>query len=239
MMEKLNNKIVFITGGSSGYGKATAKALCEAGATVIIAARGIEALENAKKEIGCADIIVMDVTKYSDWEKAAEFVKEKYGKIDILINNAGGGVAIKDTVDQEVADIDKTILLNLNSAIYGSKIFGEMMKERKEGTIINFSSVCAKEAWDGWTVYAASKWGVLGFSKGLYVEMRPHNVRVSCVVPAAASTGFQKKSGIDDITAKLQVEDIAQTVLYICSLPQHAVVEEVTVWGIDQEVNPL
>ncbi len=238
-MGKLDGKVVFITGGSSGYGKATAKALCGAGATVIIAARSTDTLVQTKAEIGCADIVTMDVTKYADWEKAAEFVKSKYGTIDILINNAGGGVAIKDTVDQKVEDIDKTITLNLNSAIYGSKIFGAMMKEKNEGTIINFASVCAKEAWDGWTVYAASKWGVLGFSKGLYVEMRPHNVRVSCVIPASASTGFQKSSGIDEVTRKLQVEDIAETVLYICELPQHAVVEEVTVWGIDQEVNPL
>ncbi len=238
-MKKLDGKVVFITGGSSGYGKATAKALCDAGATVILAARHENTLIEAQQETGCADYIVMDVTKYSDWEKAAQFVKDKYKNIDILINNAGGGVAIKDTVDQNVDDIDKTIMLNLNSTIYGSKIFGTMMKERREGTIINFSSVCAKEAWDGWTVYAASKWGVLGFSKGLYVEMRPYNVRVSCVIPASASTGFQKNSGIDEVVRKLQVEDIAETVLYICSLPQHAVVEEVTVWGIDQEVNPL
>ena len=113
------------------------------------------------------------------------------------------------------------------------------MKDNHEGTIINISSVCAKEAWDGWTVYAASKWGVLGFSKGLYVEMRPHNVRVTCVIPAAASTGFQQNSGIDEITASLKPEDIAQTILYVCTLPQRAVVEEVTVWGIEQEVNPL
>lgn len=238
-MGKLTGKVAFITGGSSGYGKATAKALCDSGATVIIAARSTDVLEQTKAEIGCADIVTMDVTKYSDWEKAAEFVKTKYGPIDILINNAGGGVAIKDTVDQNVEDIDKTITLNLNSAIYGSKIFGAVMKEKKEGTIINFASVCAKEAWDGWTVYAASKWGVLGFSKGLYVEMRPYNVRVSCVIPASASTGFQKSSGIDEVKRKLRVEDIAETVKYICELPQHAVVEEVTVWGIDQEVNPL
>mgnify|MGYP004468970617 CR=1 FL=1 len=238
-MENLNGKIVFITGGSSGYGKATAKALANAGACVIIAARNKDKLSIAKNETGCDDIFAMDVTNYSDWEKAEEYIRNKYGRIDILINNAGGGVAIKDTVDQSAEDIDAAIRLNLNSVIYGSQIFGRKMKKQKNGTIINFSSVCAKEAWQGWSVYAASKWGVLGFSKGLYVEMRPYNVRVSCIVPAAASTGFQKSSGIGEIEAQLKTEDIAETVLYICSLPQHAVVEEVTVWGIDQEVNPL
>lgn len=238
-MSNLKDKVVFLTGGSSGYGKATAKALTEAGAKVIIAARNRENLLTAKDEIGCADAIVMDVTSFADWEMAKAYVLDNYGGIDILINNAGGGVAIKDTVDQKVEDIDRAIALNLNSAIYGSKVFGEIMKNNRRGTIINFASVCAKEAWAGWTVYAASKWGVLGFSKGLYVEMRPYNVRVSCVIPAAASTGFQRGAGIGEVDNLLQPEDIAETVRYICALPDHAVVEEVTVWGIDQEVNPL
>lgn len=238
-MSNLKDKVVFLTGGSSGYGKATAKALTEAGARVVIAARNEKNLAAAKEEIGCDGMLAMDVTSFSDWEKAKKYMMDNYGGIDILINNAGGGVAIKDTVDQEVSDIDRTITLNLNSAIYGSKVFGDIMKSNRRGTIINFSSVCAKEAWAGWTVYAASKWGVLGFSKGLYVEMRPYNVRVSCVIPAAASTGFQRNAGIGDVDNLLQPEDIASTVLYICSLPDHAVVEEVTVWGIDQEVNPL
>ena len=238
-MNKLDGKVVFVTGGSSGYGKATAALLTKLGATVIIAARNEEKLAAVKEEIGCADYFKMDVTNYSDWLEAKKYIIEKYNSIDILINNAGGGVSIVDTVDQKVEDIDYALDLNLKSAIYGSKAFGEVMKNNKKGTIINFSSVCAKEAWNGWTVYAATKWGVLGFSKGLYVEMRPYNVRVSCVVPAAASTGFQKSSGIGEVDCMLKAEDIAETVAYICTLPDHAVVEEVTVWGIDQEVNPL
>lgn len=238
-MNNLQNKVVFITGGSSGYGKATAKALTEAGAKVVIAARNQKNLADAMAEIGCDAMLAMDVTKYSDWEMAKKYMLDNYGGIDILINNAGGGVAIKDTVDQSVEDIDRTITLNLNSAIYGAKAFGDIMKEKRGGTIINLSSVCAKEAWQGWTVYAASKWGVLGFSKGLYVEMRPYNVRVTCVIPAAASTGFQRNAGIGEVDNLLTPNDIAQTILYVCSLPAHAVVEEVTVWGIDQEVNPL
>jgi NADP-dependent 3-hydroxy acid dehydrogenase YdfG len=130
-------------------------------------------------------------------------------------------------------------MLNLNSVIYGSKIFGNMMKSQKSGTIINFGSVCAKEAWPEWTVYAAAKWGVLGFSKGLYTELQPYNVRVTCVNPGASSTGFQKYAGIDEITQKLRPEDVARVVVETCKLPHHVVVEEVTVWGIDQVVIPL
>ena len=114
-----------------------------------------------------------------------------------------------------------------------------MMKEQKCGTMINISSVCARQCWPTWSVYAAAKAGVLNFSKGMYLEMQPYNVRVTCVVPSSASTGFQSACGIGETTDKLLPEDIAETVLYIANLPQRAVVEDVTVWGIDKQVNPL
>ena len=69
--------------------------------------------------------------------------------------------------------------------------------------------------------------------------MKPHNVRVSCVIPSSASTGFQKASGIGAVTDLLTADDIAQTILYVCNLPQHAVVEDVTVFGIDKDICPL
>lgn len=235
----LENKTVFITGGTSGYGKAAAKMLTEHGASVIIAARNESALIAAKEDGICADFIKMDVTVPSDWERACGYITDKYKKIDILINNAGSGVSIVDTVDQKIEDIDKTIMLNLNSVIYGSKIFGRVMKEQKDGLIINMSSVCAKEAWPSWSVYAAAKWGVLGFSKGLYVELQPFGVRVTCMIPAAASTCFNKNSGIPDAEHLLTAEDIAQAITDICLMPKHVCVEEMTVWGTDQVVNPL
>ena len=121
----------------------------------------------------------------------------------------------------------------------GMLLFCEMMKEQREGTIINVSSVCARQCWPTWSVYAAAKAGVLNFSKGMYLEMQPYNVRVSCVIPSSASTGFQSACGIMETMDKLLPEDIAQTVLYVANLPQRAVVEDVTVWGIDKQVNPL
>ena len=233
------NKIVFITGASSGYGKATAKAFKENGYTVIMAARNLEKLNAAKAEVGGDLAISMDVTKPEDWDRAVEIIKEKYGKVDILVNNAGGGVTIKEVSEFTIEEIDATIKLNLNSVIYGCRAFADMMKEQREGTMINISSVCARQCWPTWSVYAAAKAGVLNFSKGMYLEMQPYNVRVSCVVPSSASTGFQSACGIGNTTDKLLPEDIAETVLYIANLPGRAVVEDVTVWGIDKEINPL
>ena len=115
-----------------------------------------------------------------------------------------------------------------------------MMKANKSGTIINVSSVCAKEAWAGFSVYAAAKWGVLGFSKGLYVELRPYNVRVTCMVPASANTGFQRNANVPESGPMLlKPHDIAEAIVFTCKLSDKAVDEEMTVWGIDQEVNPL
>jgi NADP-dependent 3-hydroxy acid dehydrogenase YdfG len=233
------NRIVLITGASSGYGKATAKAFKNNGDTVIMTARNWEKLNAACWEVGGDFAFCMDVTKPEDWELAVHTIQEKYGRLDILVNNAGGGVTIKEVSAFTADEIDATIKLNLNSVIYGCRAFADMMKAQKGGTMINISSVCARQCWPTWSVYAAAKAGVLNFSKGMYLEMQPYNVRVSCVVPSSASTGFQQACGIGETTDQLLPEDIAETVAYIANLPQRAVVEDVTVWGIDKQVNPL
>lgn len=238
-MSELVGKVVLITGGSEGFGKATAKLFTEEGAIVIIAARNEEKLRAIQNEIDCDDVFKMDVTCPGQWNDCKNFIMKKHGRLDILLNIAGGGISIKETINQTVEAIDQIIMLNLNSVIYGSQVFGKIMKEQGSGTIINFSSVCAKEAWPEWTVYAAAKWGVLGFSKGLYVELQPFNVRVTCLIPAGAATRFQQNAGIDTMNLKLQASDIAEVVADICKLPSHVVVEEMTVWGIDQVINPL
>ena len=233
------NRIVLITGASSGYGKAMAKAFKDNGDTVIMTARNAERLEAARQEVKGDLAIPMDVTVPADWDMTLQTVTERYGRLDILINNAGGGITIKEVREFTAEEIDETIKLNLNSVIYGCRTFAEMMKTQKCGTMINISSVCARQCWPCWSVYAAAKAGILNFSKGMYLEMQPYNVRVTCVVPGSASTGFQSACGIGETTDLLLPEDIAQTVLYVANLPQRAVVEDVTVWGIDKQVNPL
>lgn len=233
------NRTVLITGASSGYGKACAKAFKDNGDTVIITARNEERLIAACKEVNADSAVAADATNPRDWEKLKDFISEKYGKLDVLVNNAGGGVAIKEVAKQTIDEIDAVIRLNLNSVIYGCREFADMMKSQKSGTMINISSVCARECWPEWSAYAAAKAGVLNFSKGMYLEMQPYNVRVSCVIPSSASTGFQRACGIGETSDLLLPEDIAETVLFVANLPSRAVVEDVTVWGIDKQVNPL
>lgn len=233
------SRIVVITGASSGFGLATAKAFIKNGDTVVMTSNNEAQLVAACEKIGGAMTVVMDVTVPADWERLRKAVIETYGKIDILINNAGAGLSIKEVSDQTIEEIDSIIKLNLTSVIYGCREFGNQFKAQKTGTIINLASICARQCWPTWTTYAAAKAGVLNFSKGFYLEMKPHNVRVSCVIPSSASTGFQKASGIGAVTDLLTTDDIAQTILYVCNLPQHAVVEDVTVFGIDKDICPL
>ena len=233
------NKIVVITGATGGFGLATAKKFKEQGDTVIIASRNEEKVRGTVSEYGFAEGFVLDVTDYAGWQKLKDRVAKTYGRIDVLVNNAGCGVKIADTTDQTQEEIDRAVAVNLNSVIYGSSVFGEMMKKQNDGIIINLSSVCARHCWGGWSVYAAAKAGVLNFTKGLYVELQPYGVRATCIIPAAASTGFQKNAGIGEVEQSLKPENIADAVVYAANQPKGVVVEEMTVWGTSQEVQPL
>lgn len=234
------NDVILITGGTSGYGKATAKLFADRKDTVIITGRNESTLLAAANEIGAVPFKA-DVTIPEDWKRLREFVMENYGKIDLLLNNAGGGVSIKETADQSVEDIDKVIKLNLNGTIYGCREFAPIFKAQKGGTVINISSVCAKEAWPGWSIYAAAKWGVLGFTKGLTAELGVHGVRVTCLVPGAGDTNFDNNANFHDRGSipMLKAENIAESIMSIYKLPKTVWVEEMTVWGIDQVVIPL
>ena len=110
-------------------------------------------------------------------------------------------MAIKEVAEQTPDEIDRSISLNLCSVIYGCREFAPMFKRQSGGTIINVSSVCAKQAWPGWSVYAAAKWGVLGFTKGLATELMPSGVRVTCLVPGAG--GHELRRGGEFHRARL------------------------------------
>jgi len=232
-------KTVIVTGGTSGYGLATAKAFKEAGYTVLITARHQDALEKAQKESGADYIFVQDVTDYGSWLGLRSFAEQTLGEVDVLVNNAGGGISIKPIEEQSKEAIDAILSLNLASVMYGASFFAKQMKERGCGTIINVSSVCATHAWANWSVYAAAKAGVRNFTKGLQVELQPYGVRATCVIPASASTGFQSAAAIGETQDSLQPEDIASAILSAAEMPSRAIVEEITVWGMSQQVQPL
>ena len=239
-MQSMKDQVVVITGGASGYGKATAKRLCQEGARVIITDIDEKGLQAAAKEVG-VEAYPQDVMMAQGWKTLFDKVMQKHGRVDVLVNNAGGGISIKDTVDQATDVADKIIQLNLNSVVYGCIIFGKQMRDQRSGTIVNISSSCAAEAWPKFSVYAAAKAGVVSLSKGLYTELRPFNVRVTAVLPGAGCTNFSRNAGLAEpaVPFALKAEDMAEVILHICQMPQHIEIEEYRFWGTDQEVIPL
>ena len=238
-MEDIANKVVLVTGGTGGFGRAIAGAFLGRGARVLI---------TSSREPGPADLGLEGAERFradagnpADWDALERHVRENHGRLDFLINNAGGGIAVMDAVEQSVENIDAIFRLNLQSVVYGCRVFGKMMKTQRSGTIVNVSSSCANHAWPGFSVYAAAKAGVVSFSKSLYVELRPFDVRVTVVVPGAARTGFSKRAGLPEPRSpyRLESEHLAQAVLHICGLPSGVWVEEYRIWGTDQEVIPL
>lgn len=232
-------KSVIITGGTSGFGLATAKAFVKAGYEVMITARHEDALLRAKEETGAAFVFKQDVTDYGDWVKLRDYAEKVLGKTDVLVNNAGGGLSIRPIEEQSAATIENIVALNLTSVIYGAQVFAPVFKAERSGTIINLSSVCAKHAWSNWSVYAAAKAGVLSFTKGLQVELQPYGVRATCVIPASCGTGFQSAANLPETSDSMSADDIASAVLFAAETDKRAIVEEITVWGMSQIVQPL
>lgn len=238
----LKGKRAVVTGGGSGYGRGIAASLAAAGAKVWITGRDATKLARTAKAIG-AKMIVADVTSGEDWDR----VFREVGKVDVLVNNAGAGVKINEVAEQSDADIAAAISVNLTGAIMGCARAARQMSERgKGGAIVNVSSVCSQHAWPGWSVYSAAKAGLLKFSHGLYTELRPHGVKVTCVIPSWGQTDFNRTAGIvgaseDQRLARkcMAPEELGAIVRGILEQPDHLAVPELTVLPMVQDIVPM
>ena len=239
---KLKGKRAVVTGGGSGYGRGIAAALIAAGAKVWITGRDRTKLVRTAKAIG-ATPIVADVTSGDDWDRVFKTI----GTVDVLVNNAGAGVRIDEVAKQSDAEIAAAIAVNLTGAILGCVRAARQMTSRgRGGAIVNVSSVCATHAWPGWSVYSAAKAGLLKFSHGLYTELRPRGVRVTCVIPSWGQTGFNRAAGIEGASedrglAKkcIAPEDLGEIVRGILEQPDRLAVPELTVQPMVQEIVPM
>jgi NAD(P)-dependent dehydrogenase (short-subunit alcohol dehydrogenase family) len=240
-MHRFVDTVVLVTGATSGFGLAIARAFHAEKARVVFTSADRGRLAAAAAQLPGADGVLADARDPADWEALARHVGDAFGRIDILVNNAGGAVAVADTVDQSVENLDEIIRLNLQSVAYGCRVFGRMMRDKRGGTIVNISSACASHAWPGFSLYAAAKAGVESLSRGLYLELRPFGVRVATVEPGAARTGFSRRAGLPEPSAPylLEAGHVADAVLHICSQPACVWVEKYVLWGTDQEVIPL
>lgn len=191
MTDRIAGKVIVITGASSGMGEAAALHLAAKGACVVLGARRAERLEALAAEIakagGRATAVATDVTKRQDVQKLVDTAVDIYGRIDVLINNAGV-MPLSPLERLKVDEWDRMIDVNLKGVLYGIAAALPYMKEQKAGHIINLSSVAGHKLFGGSAVYSATKFGVRAISEGLRQEVKPYNIRTTIISPGAVKT---------------------------------------------------
>ncbi len=191
---KLAGKVALITGGGTGIGKAAAQMIAEEGGISIVAGRRLEPLEETVAEItqggGKAGLCSTDVSKVEDIQRLKDFVQEKYGRLDILINNAGSSL-FKPFMDTSVEDLDRLYQVDLRSVYLVSQYMVPLMKENGGGSIINISSILGVLGGKKVSAYCAMKGGVVMLTKALAAELGP-DIRVNCLCPSHIVTDMME-----------------------------------------------
>jgi NADP-dependent 3-hydroxy acid dehydrogenase YdfG len=232
-METLNGKVVLITGGGGGLGAAIGEVLSQAGAVAIAADVRLEPAEKLAqswRDRGLeAMALQLDITDEQQVETAVQKIVDRYGKVDVLINNAGTDITLP-IEELSIADWDKVMNVNLRAPFILSKYILPLMKQQGKGHIVNIASTAAKRAWANASVYHASKWGLLGLSHALHVEGRPHGVKVTAVVAGGMKTPFLLDRFPDLDPSLLQdPKNVAETIHYILMQPAETVISEIMV----------
>ncbi len=225
MRINLAGKAAVVTGASKGIGYAIAEALTDAGADAIVCARNEMEVEDAARRLsergrGRVVPVVCDMRKYEDVQRLVSTAIDEFDRLDILVNNAGvGGFAPMGELSLETWH--RVLETNLNGVFYACHEAISHMARQGEGWIINIGSLAGKNPLPGGAAYNASKFGLLGFSEAMMLDVRHMGIRVSCVMPGSVQTHF---SGAPDGSGdwKLQPEDIAEAVVDLIAYPSRA-----------------
>jgi len=235
-------KTAIITGASSGIGQAAAKELANKGFSVMLAARREDRLVELKKEIedagGRAAYKVTDVTSAAEMKALAEAAIEQFGQIDVMLNNAGL-MPLSFMNKLKIDEWDQMVDVNIKGVLYGIAAVLPHMEERKEGHIINISSVAGHDVTKGSAVYSGTKFAVRAITEGLRQELDPAmNIRATIVSPGAVATELGDTITDEDILSAfsngpsmefLQAEDIARAIGYAVAQPAHVDVNEILI----------
>lgn len=243
----LKNKIVIITGASSGIGNATAIKLAKEGASVVLCARSEDELNKLKDKIesggGKALVVKTDVTKPADFEKAVSQTLATYGSIDVLINNAGL-MPLSFVEKLKTDEWEKMVDVNLKGVLNGVAAVLPTMRTNKSGHIINISSSAAHNYFPGGAIYCATKVAVKMFSEGLRKELAPrYGINVTSIEPGAVNTSLFETITDDDIKEQLkgmkgmttlEAQDIANAIFYALSQPDRVNINDVYLMPTEQ-----
>lgn len=248
MSKKLEGKVVLVTGASSGIGEATAIAVAEEGASVALVARRADRLEALSAKIkeagGEALAIVADIADEVQARDAVLKTHEAFGRLDILINNAG--VMLLGLIDgANTEEWRRMINVNVLGLMYTTHAALPLMKAQGTGHIVNVSSVAGRKARTGSGVYSATKWAVGAFSESLRTELFRSNIRVTLIEPGAVETELithitnpqarQQADAFFKTITPLQSADIAAGIVYAVTQAPHVNVNEVLIRPTEQE----
>jgi NADP-dependent 3-hydroxy acid dehydrogenase YdfG len=251
-----NSKVAIVTGASSGIGYATSLALSKSGIRVAVGARRMDRLQELEEQIvrngderrgGEGEIFIqrkLDVTSKSDCDSFVDTVARKWGRVDILINNAGL-MPLSHFKNCKVKEWEQMIDVNIKGVLYCTSAVIPYMLDKKSGHIVNISSVAGRIVFAGGSVYCATKHAITAFSEGLRKELSPEdNIRVTCIEPGAVSTELLETITDESMSKfvqasksmeRLQSEDIANAILYAIQAPNHVNVNEILMRPTAQE----
>jgi NADP-dependent 3-hydroxy acid dehydrogenase YdfG len=238
MTAGLANKVVVITGASSGLGEAAARHLSAQGATVVLGARRGDRIAVLADELNAdgrrAIALTMDVTNSGQVQKLADTAVSEFGRIDVMVNNAG--IAPLSPLERlNIAEWDQMIDVNIKGVLYGIAAALPHMIRQKEGQIVNVSSIAALHIGPATAIYSATKQAVRAITEGLRQEVKPHNIRTTVILPGAVSTELPD-SVRDPVVAQgvkqsygvaLSADSFARTVAFAIAQPDDMDVNEI------------
>lgn len=227
----MNNKVVWITGASTGIGKEIASAFSRAGYIVVVTGRRKSRLVNLAGEIKFAgreaSAFVCNVASERSVASTTKRILEKYGRIDCLVNNAGVTI-FKSILETKVYDYDYVMDINLRGSFLCMKSVLKRMIKMKRGHIINILSVAANTVYDNSAVYACSKAGLLALSNNVRYEVRKHNIKITNILPGATETAmWDSRTRQRYKNRMLSPEDIGAIALQVFEQPKKVMVEDI------------
>ncbi len=242
-LSNVQGKVALITGASSGIGEATARLLVSEGIHTILIARRMNKLEALSAELGdLATVFQADVTNAEDLSPVFNYIKNKFGGLDLLFNNAGVGIYGEFEMSHP-DDWATQINANLMGVLNCSHLAIPLMHNRKGAMISTVSSVGGRYGYPGWSVYCATKYAVIGFQDSLRKELSGKGIRVSVIEPGAVWTEWgdnvseEVKSERRDAVDALTAEDVANALLYSFAQPDRVLVGEILIRPLKQTEN--
>lgn len=208
----LKDKIIVITGGSQGFGKELAKSFINNGSQVVISSHEKENLELSANELS-ADSFMADVTSFDDIKKLSEYVIQKYGKIDVWINNAGIQIAPSLAEEVSIEKLHRLFDVNFFGYFYGCQVALIQMKKQNSGVIININSTAGLDGKPEISAYSSSKFAIKGLTESIRREVKGLNVEVYGVFPGGMKTDIYKEKYPEDLKEYMEVDTVVEKVM--------------------------